>query len=76
VSNEFDRAQELEEFDRDLALRAHMARQAQEAGNGICIDCREPIEAKRLEAVPTALRCMDCQTGEDKRASRYARRGA
>ena len=29
---------------------------------GICIDCGEPIPEKRLESVPTALRCMPCET--------------
>lgn len=33
---------------------------------GICADCGEEIPAKRLDAVPTALRCMAC---ESKRAS-------
>lgn len=28
---------------------------------GICIDCGEAIPQKRLEAVPTALRCMPCE---------------
>lgn len=28
---------------------------------GECIDCSEPIGAKRLEAYPTAKRCHDCQ---------------
>lgn len=28
---------------------------------GICIDCGEPISQKRLESVPTALRCEKCK---------------
>ena len=28
---------------------------------GICADCGLPIPAKRLEAVPTALRCIACE---------------
>jgi DnaK suppressor protein len=27
---------------------------------GICCDCDEPINSKRLEFDPTALRCIDC----------------
>lgn len=28
---------------------------------GWCIDCRQSIPEKRLEASPTAKRCLDCQ---------------
>jgi len=28
---------------------------------GVCIDCGEPISQKRLESVPTALRCVSCK---------------
>lgn len=28
---------------------------------GICVDCSEPIADKRLEAYPTAERCIECQ---------------
>lgn len=28
---------------------------------GACIDCGEPIPRERLEAYPTASRCIDCQ---------------
>lgn len=71
-----DRAQAREELDRQLALRAHNARLSQAAGSGICLDCREPIDARRLQANPAAVRCTDCQSGQDKRDARYARRGA
>ena len=29
---------------------------------GECLDCGEPIDTRRLEAYPTALRCIDCQS--------------
>ncbi len=29
---------------------------------GICIACEDAIDPKRLEKVPAALRCTDCQT--------------
>ena len=28
---------------------------------GICVSCGEPIAPKRLEAVPTAMRCVVCK---------------
>jgi DnaK suppressor protein len=32
---------------------------------GICRDCDEPINPKRLEVDPTALRCIDCESNRD-----------
>jgi RNA polymerase-binding protein DksA len=32
---------------------------------GICVECDEPIPEKRLEAYPTAKRCLDCQRAHD-----------
>lgn len=29
-------------------------------GFGICYVCKKPIPAKRLKAVPTAIRCISC----------------
>ncbi|HRP28185.1 MAG TPA: TraR/DksA family transcriptional regulator [Burkholderiaceae bacterium] len=33
---------------------------------GICIDCEEPIRYKRLDAYPTAKRCIACQERREK----------
>jgi DnaK suppressor protein len=33
---------------------------------GICVDCEDPIDPKRLEKVPAALRCVGCQTESEK----------
>ena len=32
---------------------------------GVCLDCEEPISAKRLHAVPWAIRCVHCQSEFD-----------
>ncbi len=38
-----------------------------EAGTyGICPDCNEPIPVERLEAVPTATRCVPCKEKAEK----------
>ena len=34
---------------------------------GTCQDCRAPIPANRLDAYPTALRCIACQTLVEKK---------
>jgi len=40
---------------------------------GSCIDCGKQIDADRLEAYPTAKRCLDCQVlHEDARSERDA----
>jgi DnaK suppressor protein len=37
---------------------------------GDCIDCGEPIPFERLETMPTALRCVDCQEKFEQEANR------
>lgn len=43
---------------------------------GTCIACESPIDAKRLEAYPTAKRCLSCQQHREKTraASKYTGR--
>jgi RNA polymerase-binding protein DksA len=33
---------------------------------GICMDCDKPIAFARLEAYPTAVRCINCQSEHEK----------
>ncbi|WP_422297112.1 TraR/DksA family transcriptional regulator [Candidatus Binatus sp.] len=33
----------------------------------MCVGCEEPISRERLRAVPSATRCVPCQTKFDKR---------
>jgi RNA polymerase-binding protein DksA len=52
------------EVDRDVSeLRdIDAARERLRTGEfGACIDCGAPIPAERLEALPAAARCIDCQ---------------
>lgn len=56
---------------RDLALRDHNQQQIEavnaalariDAGTyGVCVTCGQPIAAARLEALPAAAHCIDCQ---------------
>ncbi len=47
-----------------VAVRAALARI--EAGTyGICVDCEEPIALARLEAWPSAARCLPCQEAHE-----------
>ena len=55
----------LAEIDRDLeelrAIDAALLRVA-DGSYGVCEVCDKPIDPKRLEITPQALRCIDCQT--------------
>jgi DnaK suppressor protein len=55
----------LAEIDRDLeelrAIDAALLRMAS-GSYGSCDVCDRPIDLKRLEAAPEALRCIECQT--------------
>ncbi|WP_025738816.1 TraR/DksA family transcriptional regulator [Salinivibrio socompensis] len=46
--------------DRLLQVRAAL-RRIEEDDYGYCIDCDEPINPKRLEFDPCALRCVGCE---------------
>lgn len=73
-----DRAQALEEEEREQALRrasTAMRRSALIApatvkGRRVCMDCLEPIGRARLRAAPAALRCVECQTEHERRNRR------
>jgi DnaK suppressor protein len=42
---------------------------------GLCVDCDEPIDVRRLEAHPAALRCARCQQLFETQRGRAAERG-
>ncbi len=55
----------LAEIDRDLgelrAIEAALLRMA-DGSYGVCEACDKPIDIRRLNLTPQALRCIDCQT--------------
>jgi len=73
-----DRAHDLEELQRKVALNAVQSKprqpQARDTnGRIICIDCGVVIPPLRLKHIPGVLRCIDCQqiheqqTGSDRK---------
>ncbi|MBN8243293.1 TraR/DksA C4-type zinc finger protein [Nitratireductor aquimarinus] len=55
--------------ERDAGIkRARAAVNAR--GRSFCIDCDEPISAARREAMPSAERCLACQTRNERRRGR------
>jgi DnaK suppressor protein len=56
------------EFETKCLTQVDAALERIEDGEfGICLDCEEPIAAKRLAAVPWATCCLRCQELEDRR---------
>ena len=60
-------AYSLSEADRKILLLIDQALERLEAGTyGTCVHCGQPCQEKRLEAVPWARHCLDCQELQDK----------
>ncbi len=62
-----DRASGLEEADR-IGGVAMVRERLQGQGAEFCADCDEAIPAKRREAYPSAVCCVDCQGIRERRA--------
>ena len=57
----------LSETDRKALLLIDQALIRIEAGTyGTCVHCSSPVQDKRLEAVPWARHCLECQELQDK----------
>lgn len=73
MADDIDRAQALEEQERDAALEQQAAAAAivetpfDIEGVRACSTCFEPIPRKRLRANPRAVRCVECQTRIERR---------
>lgn len=71
MTDDIDRAQELEERQRDTALRRQATR-AGLAGKTMadsaheCQDCGDPIPQTRRWAVPGCTRCVRCQADQER----------
>lgn len=64
-----DRAQQADQFRRDLAIRAFRAGVgdlARPSAFLLCDDCGDPIDAARRKALPACKRCFDCQEAAER----------
>lgn len=63
MSDVVDRANELvqQRLDDELNRRRCDAEKPR-ITHSYCVDCEQKIPVKRLEKIPTALRCVECQT--------------
>ena len=46
-------------------------RRIEDGSYGQCIDCGDPIDLRRLEALPTAAYCAPCQAVHERALARY-----
>ena len=53
---------------REMAAIDDALARMREGSYGRCVDCGNTIPPERLEALPYAARCIDCQRRADKRA--------
>ena len=60
-------AYSLSENDRKTLVLIDEALARLDAGTyGVCVHCSAPVQEKRIEAVPWARHCLDCQELQDK----------
>lgn len=75
--DDVDRAKELEQEHRLRAveneLASHIERESPLIINGVrcCVDCRDPIPAKRLAARPDSVRCIECKQIKEQKQRGY-----
>jgi DnaK suppressor protein len=51
---------------RDLKLIDQALADIDAGRYGVCVECEEPIAAKRLKALPFATRCVECQARSER----------
>ena len=69
MTDQFDRAQQLEEMAREIALKKHRTFKA--VSRVYCEDCDAPIPEKRRQLIPGVSRCVACQEIEEKRQQQF-----
>jgi DnaK suppressor protein len=55
-----------DEHRRILALISEALGRMKADTYGLCVECEEEVQQKRLEAVPWARHCLECQEKQDK----------
>ncbi|MEY3746922.1 MAG: Prokaryotic dksA/traR C4-type zinc finger [Pseudomonadota bacterium] len=72
MADDADRAQEHMEHMEALRRQKQAPRSHVQRAIDFCVDCGELIEAKRLFAVPTAIRCIHCQGDHERIERQYS----
>lgn len=75
MADAIDRANQLAAEARDAALaRALEAANTAPADDPYCEDCGDLIPACRRERLPSATRCVGCQSVRESKSAHYAHR--
>lgn len=76
-----EHAQRMAEQFNDHALQLQQRRQRDSIepqwivdGQVVCLGCERPVPVARMNAVPNACRCVDCQNIIDKQRAHFATR--
>lgn len=69
MTDQFDRAQQLEEMAREIAIKKHRTFKA--VSRVYCEDCDAPIPEKRRQLIAGVSRCVTCQEIEEKRQQQF-----
>jgi RNA polymerase-binding transcription factor DksA len=69
-----ERAVTAEQLDAQLSVVNRSIAKVADGSYGRCDTCGKPIGDARLEALPTAVRCLDCQSGSAARPGPTRRR--
>ncbi|WP_105882173.1 TraR/DksA C4-type zinc finger protein [Haemophilus influenzae] len=69
MTDQFERAQQLEEMQREIALKKHRTFKA--VSRLYCEDCDAPIPEKRRQMIQGVTRCVTCQEQEEKRQRQF-----
>lgn len=51
---------------RILQLIQEALRRAADGSYGLCVECQKDVQSKRLDAVPWARHCIECQEKQEK----------
>ncbi|MGD8172153.1 TraR/DksA C4-type zinc finger protein [Vibrio sp. TRT 21S02] len=71
MTDQFDKAQELEQLFRDKAINHQLTQccieqpDEDEDGNRYCLSCGSVISLERIEVQPNAVRCVSCQSRKE-----------
>ena len=72
MADNADVAAKHDEILQSLRERERRSRGIVVNTTGLCEDCEAVIPKERLEHLPTAMRCVDCQSEKEKRDRMYA----
>ncbi len=71
MADDVDRANDLYEDRRNVEIKSISRALERKNFKGECIECGEDIEQERLAVLPSAARCMTCQTTIERNVKLY-----